>query len=127
MEPAHISPGIDLRQPPPNAGALPGKKKMSVTNIDLNRLGWVRHSRTAYLSSLLRAIGQSLLWPVRVYQARQALHQLASMDARELRDIGLTPYDVQSAKALPLDVDPSALLASRAKERARSEIEARYY
>jgi hypothetical protein len=49
------------------------------------------------------------------------------MDARELRDIGLTPYDVQSAQALPLDVDPATLLANRARERARSEIEKRYY
>ncbi len=60
-----------------------------------------------YLASLLQAIGQSLLWPVRVYRARQTLHQLSRMDARELRDIGLTPYDVQSAQALPLDIDPT--------------------
>ena len=84
---------------------------MSLTNIDLHRLEWVRHSRTAYLLSLLKAIGQSLLWPVRVYRARQTLHTLSRMDSRELRDIGLTPYDVQSAQALPLDSDPTQLLA----------------
>jgi hypothetical protein len=49
------------------------------------------------------------------------------MDARELMDIGLTKHDLSSAQALPLDVDPAALLASRAKERARSELEKRYY
>ena len=93
---------------------------MSSTNIDLHRLEWVRHSRTAYLLSLLQAVGQSLLWPVRVYRARQTLHTLSRMDARELRDIGLTPYDVQSAQGLPLDSDPTQLLADRARERARN-------
>ena len=99
---------------------------MSSTNIDLHRLEWVRHSRTAYLASLLQAIGQSLgqslLWPVRVYRARQTLHQLSRMNARELRDIGLTPYDVRSAQALPLDADPTRLLADRARERSRNDL-----
>lgn len=93
---------------------------MSSTNIDLNRLEWVRQSRTTYLASLLQAVGQSLLWPVHLYRARQALHQLARMDSRELRDIGLTPYDVRAAAALPLDADPTELLADRARERARN-------
>ena len=93
---------------------------MSYLNLDLQRLEWVRHSRTAYLTSLLQAIGRSLLWPVRVYRARQTLHQLSLMDARELRDIGLTSYDVRSAHALPLDADPTELLAGRARERART-------
>jgi uncharacterized protein YjiS (DUF1127 family) len=101
----------------------PRKKKMSTLNSDFHRLEWVRHSRTAYLASLFQAIGHSLLWPVRVYRSRQTLHQLSRMDARELRDIGLTPYDVQSAQGLPLDADPTTLLARRASERARSAIE----
>lgn len=95
---------------------------MSSTNLDLHRLEWVRQSRSAYLVSLLQALGTSLMWPVRVYRARQTLHQLSRMDARELRDIGLTPYDVQSARALPLDVDPTHLLVDRASERARNDI-----
>ena len=49
------------------------------------------------------------------------------MDARELRDIGLTPYDVKSAHGLPLDADPTRLLADRASERARCVLESRYY
>ena len=93
---------------------------MSSTNMDLYRLEWVRHSRTAYLVSLLQALGRSLLWPVRVYRSRQTLHQLSRMDARELRDIGLTHYDVRSAHGLPLDADPTSLLADRARERARN-------
>lgn len=93
---------------------------MSSTNIDLRRLEWVRHSRATYLVSLLQVIGQSLLWPVRVYRARQALLQLSRMNSRELRDIGLTPFDVHAAQALPLDSDPTELLADRARERARN-------
>src|SRR5262245_11872263 len=93
---------------------------MSYTNMDLHRLEWVRYSRTAYFISLAKAIAQSLTWPVRVYRARQTLHQLARMDARELRDIGLTPYDVHAAQSLPLDTDPTELLKARAQERARS-------
>lgn len=100
---------------------------MSHTNTNLYRPDWVRQSRTEYLTSLLQAIGHSLLWPVRVYRARQTLHQLSRMDARELRDIGLTHYDINSAQALPLDVDPTTLLASRAQERARNDINKRYY
>jgi uncharacterized protein YjiS (DUF1127 family) len=96
---------------------------MSSINLDLHRLEWVRQSRNSYVTSLLRAIGHSLLWPVRVYHSRQALHQLSRMDARELRDIGLTKYDVQSAQGLPLDADPMALLAGRANERIRNSIE----
>lgn len=78
--------------------------------------------RTAFLTLALRSLARALMWPVRVYRARQTLHQLSSMDARELRDIGLTPYDVQSAQALPMDVDPTKLLAHRARERARNAV-----
>ena len=39
------------------------------------------------------------------------------MDRRELADIGLNPSDLRDASALPLDRDPTALLARRARER----------
>ena len=93
---------------------------MSIIHNDFHRLEWVQHSPSRYLGLVLKAIGQSLLWPIRVYRARQTLHELSRMDARELRDIGLTPYDVRSAHALPLDADPTKLLADRASERARN-------
>ena len=93
---------------------------MSSTNMNLHRLEWIQHSPGSYFGLLLQAIGRSLLWPVRVYRARQTLHQLSLMDARELRDIGLTPYDLHAAQGLPLDADPTRLLADRAAERARA-------
>jgi hypothetical protein len=44
---------------------------------------------------------------------------MADMDRRELADIGLNPSDVRDASALPLDRDPTELLARRARERRR--------
>ena len=56
-------------------------------------------------------------WPFRVAAARATLRTLANMDRRELADIGLTRCDLRDASALPLDRDPSELLATRAHER----------
>jgi len=41
------------------------------------------------------------------------MNQLARMADYELRDIGLTRQDVVDVSALPLDEDPTALLARR--------------
>jgi uncharacterized protein YjiS (DUF1127 family) len=58
-------------------------------------------------------------WPFRVAAARATLSTLANMDRRELADIGLNPSDVRDASALPLDRDPTVLLARRAYDRRR--------
>jgi uncharacterized protein YjiS (DUF1127 family) len=58
-------------------------------------------------------------WPFRVAAARATLRALANMDRRELADIGLNLSDVRDASALPLDRDPTELLAERARERWR--------
>jgi uncharacterized protein YjiS (DUF1127 family) len=58
-------------------------------------------------------------WPFRVAAARATLKALANMDRHELADIGLNPSDVRDASALPLDRDPTELLARRARERRR--------
>jgi uncharacterized protein YjiS (DUF1127 family) len=62
---------------------------------------------------------QAAAWPFRVAAARATLKALANMDRRELADIGLNPSDVRDASALPLDRDPTDLLARRARERRR--------
>ena len=59
-------------------------------------------------------------WPFRVAAARATLRTLATMDRRELADIGLTPSDLRDASALALDRDPTELLARRARERRRA-------
>jgi uncharacterized protein YjiS (DUF1127 family) len=58
-------------------------------------------------------------WPFRVAAARATLKALSNMDRRELADIGLSLSDVRDASALPLDRDPTELLARRARERRR--------
>ena len=74
----------------------------------------------SYMWRSIRAVaGRAAAWPFRVAAARATLKALASMDRRELADIGLNPSDVRDASALPLDRDPTALLATRARERRR--------
>ena len=60
-------------------------------------------------------------WPARIVAARQAMTQLAGMSDRELRDIGLLRQDLRDATALPLDADPTRLLAARAQDRRRAQ------
>src|SRR5271170_5226333 len=73
-------------------------------------------------SRIWRAIGAGArrlaAWPFQVAAARAALKALANMDRRELADIGLNSSDVRDASALPLDRDPTALLATRARSGA---------
>jgi len=66
------------------------------------------------LSAALRAL---LLWPFRVAQARATLRQLATLDARLLADIGLTPADLNDVTALPLASEPGLFLAARVEGR----------
>ena len=74
-------------------------------------------------SRMLRTISvgarRAAAWPFRVAAARATLRTLATMDRRELADIGLNSSDVRDASALPLDRDPTELLARRAHERRR--------
>ena len=58
------------------------------------------------------------LWPARVAQARRDLAMLASLDDRDLADIGLGRHDLRDATAVGLGQDPTVLLAARARERA---------
>jgi uncharacterized protein YjiS (DUF1127 family) len=60
-------------------------------------------------------------WPARMVAARQAMRQLAGMSDHELRDIGLFRQDLRDATALPLDADPTRLLAARTEERRRAQ------
>jgi uncharacterized protein YjiS (DUF1127 family) len=71
------------------------------------------------LHSVCAGASRAAAWPFRVAAARAALRALAHMDRRELADIGLNPSDVCDASAMPLDRDPTELLARRARERRR--------
>ena len=53
----------------------------------------------------------------RVWRNRKTVADLANLDDRALRDIGLTRADVRSALAVPAGGDPSRQLASLVAER----------
>ncbi len=53
----------------------------------------------------------------RVWRNRKTVANLANLDDRALRDIGLTRADVRSALAAPAGHDPSRQLASLVAER----------
>jgi len=59
------------------------------------------------------AVATLAQWPLRVVEARATMRRLASLDARSLADIGLTPADLNDATALPLAADPGFFLAAR--------------
>jgi uncharacterized protein YjiS (DUF1127 family) len=69
------------------------------------------------LRSLWAGASRAAAWPFRVAAARATLRALGQIDRRELADIGLTPCDLRDISALPLDRDPTALLARRVGER----------
>jgi uncharacterized protein YjiS (DUF1127 family) len=71
-------------------------------------------------SGAAKALWRVLTWPARVSEARRTMSDLARMSEYELRDIGLTPSDVNDATALPLDADPSSLLVRRRAWRERT-------
>jgi len=68
----------------------------------------------------LSFIVHACLWPARVAQARRDFAMLASLDDRDLADIGLGRHDLRDATAVGLGKDPTELLAARARERARA-------
>jgi uncharacterized protein YjiS (DUF1127 family) len=52
-------------------------------------------------------------------RGRRTLKALAALSDYELRDIGLSRHDLDTASILPLTVDPTVMLASMVRERDR--------
>jgi uncharacterized protein YjiS (DUF1127 family) len=75
----------------------------------------------SYVGTFVAVAVRALLWPVRVARTRKVMRQLASMNAHELKDIGLMRHDIESAQALSLDADPTAFLADRVRERTDAQ------
>jgi enamine deaminase RidA (YjgF/YER057c/UK114 family)/uncharacterized protein YjiS (DUF1127 family) len=72
-----------------------------------------------------RSVLQRLIrWPSRLIDRRRAMKRLALMDDRELDDIGLRRQDLRDAMASGFGVDPTGMLAGRAKERHYGWIQA---
>ena len=54
---------------------------------------------------------------LRLFKSWREMRELAQLDERALRDIGLIDADVRAAAHLPFRQDPTALLADRAQAR----------
>lgn len=69
------------------------------------------------LFRMYEAVKWTLLWLPRFWKARSQLAYLAAMSECERRDIGLTSCDVENAFALPVDSDPTQMLAQVVADR----------
>ena len=87
----------------------------SGTASGLSRSG--SRERGSIVSMLRRGAATVALWPVRVVRARREYARLAALTEHELRDIGLTRGDLADVTALPLDEDPTLVLARKVEER----------
>lgn len=63
--------------------------------------------------SLRERAGEFMARALRAFSQRRALRELARLDDRMLRDIGLTRTDIDAAVSLPRGTDPIAFLAAR--------------
>ena len=66
---------------------------------------------------LLATVTSALLWLPRFWKARSDLAALAAMSECERRDIGLTAFDIENALVLPVDRDPTEVLAQIVDDR----------
>lgn len=78
--------------------------------------GYRRHALVS-LFRMYEAVKWTLLWLPRFWKARSQLACLAAMSECERRDIGLTSCDLENAFALPVDRDPTEMLAQVATDR----------
>jgi uncharacterized protein YjiS (DUF1127 family) len=82
-----------------------------------------RGESSTFLGSLIEWLAAIATRYARAVSQRQALDELARLDDRMLKDIGLFRGDIDAAESLPLRRDPIALLASR---QARNRNNARF-
>lgn len=79
--------------------------------------GYGRRPSLSLFFRLCAAVKWTLLWLPRFWKARSQLAFLAAMSECERRDIGLTGCDVENALALPVDRDPTEVLAQVVADR----------
>jgi hypothetical protein len=79
--------------------------------------GYGRRPSFSLFFRLYAAAKWTLLWLPRFWKARSQLAFLAAMSECERRDIGLTGCDVENALALPVDRDPTEVLARVVEDR----------
>ena len=79
-----------------------------------------RGEASTFLGSLIAGLAAIATRYARAVSQRRALGELARLDDRMLKDIGLFRGDIDAAACLPLGRDPIAHLASRRTERNRA-------
>ncbi|TPL00368.1 MULTISPECIES: hypothetical protein [unclassified Mesorhizobium] len=95
---------------------------MTADHLIGTETGHAQRPSFALLFRLYAATKWTLLWLPRFWKARSQLACLAAMSECERRDIGLTGCDVENAFALPVDRDPTEVLAKvMADRRFRGE------
>ncbi|RWC34237.1 hypothetical protein [Mesorhizobium sp.] len=72
---------------------------------------------SARFSRICAGVAWTLLWLPRFWKARSDLAGLAAMSECERRDIGLTAYDIENALTLPVERDPTQVLARMVESR----------
>ena len=80
-----------------------------------------------FLGSFIERVAQLATRYARAISQRQALDELARLDDRMLKDIGLLRGDIDTAESLPFGRDPIALLALRRTARKYARFANRHY
>jgi uncharacterized protein YjiS (DUF1127 family) len=86
-----------------------------------------RSERPALLGALIERLAGWAVRQVRAVSQRQALRELARLDDRMLKDIGLYRGDLEAAECLPRGSDPIVLLRSRRAARNNARFANRYF
>jgi len=88
-------------------------------------------SRRPTAQNYFAAVGEWLVQlgahAARATAGRKTLHELARLDDRALKDIGLFRSDLEAAECLPSGSDRVALLRSRRAARCQGRFGDRYY
>ena len=79
----------------------------------------LRGARDSAVHRALSVIGGLIMKPVRFYRMRAEMNALGRLSDHELNDVGLSRSDIIAVTGLPLDIDPTAVLASMVEERRR--------
>jgi uncharacterized protein YjiS (DUF1127 family) len=98
-------------------GASVAARMRKTAASNTNERNPLRKGALAFSASCLGALRRSLLWFLRVLDARRDFDVLSGMSERELKDIGLTRADLGDVTALPFDASATDFLAARVEER----------
>ena len=85
-----------------------------------------RGEAASFLGSLVAWLAAIAVRNARAVSQRQALGEIARLDDRMLKDIGIFRGDIAAAESLPFGRDPIAHLAARRTARKNARYASRY-